>query len=339
MAFDWEYFAKEGMSPAVKMYQDYITGGINSQVKNQEYQQKMQKAQYDAQIESKQAKEDYEYKVLLEDTEQTHKRQIILDKYTSAEMLELLRNKNKLGQLEYGRGTDIVAGKIKQKAAEYSNFSQKDVALYKYTLKEYGITNPEGLIHIKQANFIKNKQHYMTSNDVKMKAEQENTDIWNNYDYKRLRGKQALGKEPLTDGEQKALNLFEDRYKTNLDKIDKTTLIQNGIREAIFRQEAGYQFGDRIPHSPEDARWIQSIGCPVPYQEPNPDCLSMDNHIEFIRRSRRDNRMMPNDTAGLKEMGFDVAWLTGNWEIYAQYFAKHPNYTVKELFELMGRKK
>jgi len=68
----------------------------------------------------------------------------------------------------------------------------------------------------------------------------------------------------------------------------------------------------------------------------------MSDHIEFIRKSVKDNRGLPNkpdDTTELLSYGLDLMWLERNWKIYTQFFTTHPNYTVKELFELLGRKK
>jgi len=344
MAFDWEYFAKEGMSPAVKMYQDYITGGINSQVEGQKHQQRMQKAQYDAQIESKQAKEDYEYKKLLEDTKHTHARQIVLDKYTSSELLELLRNKNKQGQLEYGRGTDIVVGKIKQKAAEYSNFSQKDVALFKKNLEKYGMVNPGGLMQIKQVNLVNGIQQSKAFRDIVTSVKKENDAMLRNPDYIDLLDRELMttDEKRLTTSEQVRLSKFRDRRKKNLEKIQTGTASMGQINEGLFRGVSEYQIGDPVPLTPQQVQDLNSFGIPVPQGKPNPKAVSMSDHIEFIRKSVKDNRGLPNkpdDTTELLSYGLDLMWLERNWKIYTQFFTTHPNYTVKELFELLGRKK
>jgi len=347
MAFDWEYFAKEGMSPAVKMYQDYITGGIRSQLSQQDYQQRMQKAQYDAQIKSRQRKEDYDFDKLLEDVKYTNKRQFLYDKEAVDDARDWNKYRHAKKLAKYGRGTKELGYTLQHKNDAY-NFDRKEgLAVLNSNLKLYGTANPEGMTQVKQADFIKNQQHYTTLNDVIMKATQENINVQKNANYRDLYNRQLTGKlEPedtekpsLSESEQKQLNTFNDRYKANLEKIDKATLALNEVREQIFRGEAGYKYGKKIPHTLEQAQWLKSIGFPVLSMEPNPNSLPMADHVEFIRKSGRDNRKMPNDAVGLMKAGYDPAWLEKNWEELTQYFTMHPSYTVKELFELMGIKK
>lgn len=348
MGFDWQEFAKTGISPAVKMYQDYFTGGMRSQLSRQQYQQNISQLQITSKLREQEREKDYVLDKMLEDVKHSLRRSEYMDKDFLSRAKDSNKHKNRMTELQFGRETQELRYKLQHQNSVYNYGEMKDIAKINNGLYGLETANPELVNNMVQVNRNKNFTNYMQLNEQIQVIQNEDDADWNSAGRIELQNRLLMNKTnpietPFSDDDRANLNSYNDRHTKHLEKSRELQFTQNEVKEQIIRTEMGHKFGKLPPHTPEQLQFLTAIGCPLPHEDrqPNPKAIhSVDVHIDFIRKCRLYNYAIPKD-AELIQAGLDPLWLQNNWNTYWQYFTANPSLTVKEQFETItqGKKK
>ena len=341
MAFDWEEFVKTGINPAVKMYQDYFTSGMRSQLMNQQYRQDVSKLQVASKMRQQEREQDYALDKMLADVKHEITRAEVLDK----DYLDRRRDWEKFGydtEKERQRQTGKMdLQKLRHQGEAYRYGEMKEIAKIHNGISILESTDPDKVKNLAMSIWNKNATNYLMLDDQINNAQQEIENIDNNMQYKELDKAVRRGEELLSE-DATIYNSFNSRYAKLLDTVRKLENAQGETREQLIRFEMDKKMGGIMTHTPEQANFLSRIGCPQPVQGKPPysrSKQSMDKHIDFIRRCRIYGMAMPRD-ADLINLGFDAMWIENNWKTYWDYFTQNPSYTMKEQYDvLMNQKK
>jgi len=314
MAFDWEYFAKQGLSPAMQSLNDFMGISMRRGLSRQGHLQRMKEIGTEYDLRGQQTEYENRWREHLAKLNTTLMRSLIMDRRDSEIATTYYKKKLESGLVKRKHKNAMELANVWGKYGLEKMKVYRDAQAMQQGMGRYFSFNPDATDEINRNNFESIKENMFNINSEIQRDELIEGSIINNESFKQL------SSAPPQEFSQEAMQWYKSQV-SQLSTIRKR-LTTNRNAKTLHENEflkymTGFKKGNPLQLTEEDAMIAEQMQFPSPTSPPKKG--ELQQHLLAIEECVLKGRDLPPN-AVMEEIGLDPLWMTENWMMYRNFF-------------------